>query len=121
MRVLVVEDHPIMRRVVELVLGEAGVDGEIVTSGEEAVARVQACRFDVVFMDIGLPGIDGIEATQRIVAGGQAPPIWGLTASRRQEDVDRCLAAGMVGTVEKPLTVERLRDAVAALPGPPPE
>jgi CheY-like chemotaxis protein len=114
MHVLVVEDHPIMRRVVQLMLDEAGVDGEIVGTGEEAVARVRADTFDVVFMDIGLPGIDGLEAAREIIADGHAPPIWGLTASRMEEELQRCCAAGMVGTLEKPLTAERLRGAVAA-------
>ncbi len=117
MRVLVVEDHPIMARVVERVLGQAGVDGTVLSRGEQAVALAREIPFDLIFMDVQLPGIDGIEATQMIIDAGGAPPIWGLTASIGADEHQRCLDAGMVGVLEKPLTVEKLSAAAGAPSG----
>ncbi len=117
MRVLVVEDHPIMGRVVERVLRQAGVEGTVAIDGEQAVALAGTTVFDVIFMDVQLPGIDGIEATRTIIAAGEAPPIWGLTASIGSDEHQRCIDAGMVGVLDKPLTVEKLTAAAGAPSG----
>ena len=117
MRVLVVEDHPIMGRVVERVLSQAGVEGTVATDGEQAVTLARTTAFDVIFMDVQLPGIDGIAAARMIIAAGDPPPIWGLTASIGTDEHQRCIDAGMAGVLEKPLTVEKLTAAAGAPSG----
>ncbi len=117
MRVLVVEDHPAMRRIAELVLEEAEVDAEIVGDGEQAVIRARSGDYDLILMDLNLPGIDGFEAARRIIAGGEAPPIWGMSASQLSQDSERCGAAGMRGLLDKPLTAATLKLALSAAAG----
>ena len=93
------------------------------TTGGEAVAafveaRAAGVPFDVVLMDLHLPGMDGIEAARRIRAtetGGTRTPIIALTADADPEMRDACLAAGMDGFVTKPLDRDRLNAAMADL------
>ena len=116
-RVLLVEDNPTSRRVVGDLLRSAGVTVETVGDGFEAVAAVQAGRFDAVFMDVQMPGMDGLEATRRIrsEAGRTVPadlPIIAMTAHTTAEDRQRCRAAGMDGHVAKPVDRDALFSAL---------
>ncbi|MBC2834559.1 response regulator [Gemmobacter straminiformis] len=114
LRVLVVEDHPVNRSVVEAYLDALGHRWKTVPTGEEAVALVAAEAFDAVLMDVSLPGISGIEATRRIRALPGSPqaahlPVIGCSAHVQPEDVAACLAAGMREVVAKPITPEELK------------
>ena len=88
-------------------------DGHIeathVESGEDAVEAVVKNPYDIIFMDIGLPGIDGLEATRQIRAlpgTAKTVPIVALTGHLREEKLEGCLAAGMQDVFSKPLTRE---------------
>ncbi|MDQ1288272.1 MAG: two-component system, sensor histidine kinase [Actinomycetota bacterium] len=112
LRVLVVEDNVVNRQILQLVLRKKfGIASVAVEDGESAVEAAAAEPFDVVLMDLQMPGIDGVEATRRIrERSGEGPPvILALSASTVDADRDRCLAAGMDGFLTKPVVPADLR------------
>lgn len=116
-RVLVAEDNPVNQQVIAGFLELVGCDLEIVSTGTDAVAAVRQTAFDVVLMDVQMPGMDGLEATRRIRAlggSGLTVPIIALTANAMPGDERRCLEAGMNGYVAKP--VDRVRLSAALRP-----
>lgn len=112
---LVVEDDPVNQQVTAEVLRRAGHRADVVASGVEAVTLAGERRYDVILMDMQMPGMDGPEATRRIRAlpapFGQVPVV-ALTANAMQEDVRRCREAGMNAHVAKPFTPARLLDTL---------
>ena len=120
-RVLVVEDSHGGQMVAEAMLSKAGCDVQLVSNGLEAVRAVSRQRFDIVFMDISMPVMDGLEATRRIRAlNGEAShtPIVAMTANAFPEDRDKCLEAGMNDFMAKPISADRLLELVAHWAGP---
>ena len=115
--VLVVEDNEINAIVVEGFLNHMGHEVNIVTSGEAAVETVRNQRVDVVLMDISLPGIDGVEATRRIRnldrPAASELPIIAMSAHVFQNEIAHVLDAGMNAFVGKPVSPERLAEALA--------
>ena len=115
LRVLVAEDNPINQRVVESLLYKWGHAVEIVADGEAAVRAWTEDQYDVILMDVKMPGVDGLEATERIrsaemAAGdGRHIPIVALTAQAFNEDEQRCREAGMDAYLSKPIKSEKLR------------
>jgi len=109
-RVLVVEDEPVNRELAMVLLGEAGLSVDLAEDGLEAVDRVARNRYDLVFMDMQMPRLDGLEATGRIreSAAGRLLPIIAMTANAFAEDRARCLAAGMDDFIAKPVEPETL-------------
>jgi DNA-binding NarL/FixJ family response regulator len=113
-RVLLADDDALMRAGVAVVLGSAG-DMEVVgeaADGLQAVALTRTLAPDVVLMDVRMPGIDGVEATRRIVGAGLAARVLVLTTFRHDEYVWGALRAGASGFLLKRATPERLIDAV---------
>ena len=88
---------------------------DVVGDGAEAVAAAQDRAYDVVLMDVQMPGLDGLEATRRIRAGGPnaRTPVVAVTASVFPEERQRCLEAGMNGHLSKPVRADELRRALA--------
>ncbi len=86
---------------------------ETAASGAEAVAALKRARYDMVFMDMRMPGMDGPTATRAIRASGDQTPILALTANAFAEDRKLCLEAGMDDHLVKPLEPEQLRAALA--------
>ncbi|MGJ3233127.1 MAG: ATP-binding protein [Oceanicaulis sp.] len=115
-RILVAEDNPINQEVVRGFLKLKGWTCDLAPDGAEALAAVQRSAYDVVLMDVQMPGMDGIEATRRIRAL-PAPlrdlPIVALTANAMRGDERRCIEAGMDGYVAKPIERDRLFDEIA--------
>jgi CheY-like chemotaxis protein/PAS domain-containing protein/anti-sigma regulatory factor (Ser/Thr protein kinase) len=104
--ILLAEDDEINRAMLEVNLLEAGARLVMVEDGAQAVERVRLAGpqgFDLVLMDIQMPVMDGYEAARRILQMAPALPIIGQTAHAFHEDRDKCLAAGMVGHVAKPI------------------
>jgi two-component system, sensor histidine kinase len=110
--VLVAEDHPVNRQVMAALLSSMGHRTYFVPSGDEAIAAVKRQRFDLVLMDLHMPGLDGIEATRLIRAlperGAATVPIVALTADAFTETRERCLVAGMNSFLTKPVGREKL-------------
>ena len=127
--ILVAEDNEINALLARALLTRLGHRPTVAGDGEAAVAAWRAARaagqpFDLVLMDVQMPGMDGLEAARRIRAAeaedvGQRPtPILALTANASEDDRGACLAAGMAGLLVKPLARERLAEVISALPQP---
>jgi CheY-like chemotaxis protein len=114
LRVLVVDDVDANCRLAQALLGRFGHVSEVATSGLEAVEKTTAGRYDVVLMDVQMPDIDGMEATQRIHErlGAASPRIIAITANALPGDRERCLAAGMDDYLSKPIQAQALRAAI---------
>jgi CheY-like chemotaxis protein len=115
--VLCAEDNPFGRVILNTILTELGHRADFVSSGEEAVDAVKR-GYDVVLMDVTLPGIDGLEATRRIRALADAAartPIIGISGRTAAGDEDAARAAGMDSYLRKPLSPSALSEAIAAV------
>ncbi len=109
--VLVADDESINRLVLEAYLTEHGARSVMAADGREALERVVAdgsAAFDVVLMDIQMPEMDGYEATRRIHAIAPDLPVIAQTAHAFSEEREKCLAAGMVGHLAKPVDIDEL-------------
>ena len=118
LRVLLAEDNAINRRVGELILAQLGHQVATACDGEHALLELRKAHYDIVLMDIQMPGIDGLETTRRIRAelpADQQPHIVALTASALAGDRGACLAAGMDDYLTKPLREAELRAAFAGV------
>jgi signal transduction histidine kinase/CheY-like chemotaxis protein len=116
LKVLVAEDNAVNALLVRTLLTRAGCSVTIVQDGDEAVETASAAAFDLIFLDIRMPRMDGLEAAARIRAGAgpsASAPIVALTADASQQDRTAALAVGMDEFVTKPIDAERLL-AVAA-------
>jgi len=115
--VLVVEDNPRNRKLVRDVLAHAGYTTLEAESGEDGLELARAHAPAAVLMDIGLPGIDGIETLRRLRddPATAAIPVVAVTAFAMKEDRARFGAAGFDGLLEKPIDVRALPRAVAAV------
>ena len=124
LRVLVAEDHPVNRAYLEAVLDKLGHEAVFSEDGDGAVRAMQAQSFDVVLMDLHMPGMDGFAAA-RAIRAMPAPrgrvPIVALTADAFQEARDRAREAGMDGFLTKPAHLPQLRDVLARFGGISPE
>lgn len=114
LRVLIVEDNPINRAVIWDQLVHLRHVPVAVETGFAALDRLATDRFDLVLMDMQMPGISGPDTTRRLRASGCRLPVIGVTANASTEDRKTCEAAGMTGFVAKPVTLSRLAEAIAA-------
>ena len=117
-RVLVVDDHPMNREVAALMLAASGCDVATAEDGLQAVDAIAAERFDLVLMDVRMPGMDGLEATRVIRAlptDAAQTPIVAMTADAMPEDVARCKAAGMAAHLAKPVSRAALNAMLAQM------
>jgi PAS domain S-box-containing protein len=116
LRILVAEDNPVNQKVVEMMLRKLGLSASIVNNGREAVTAVQQSEFDLIFLDVQMAVLDGIGAAREIRKHYEGkvrrPELIAVTANAFKEDGEACLAAGMDSYMAKPVTLERLREAV---------
>lgn len=113
--ILVAEDHPLNRRVIAILLDEAGLRYEFAEDGQAAVEAAASGRFDLILMDVHMPRLDGLAATQQIRTLGDARsavPIIAVTANAASEEIAACRAAGMDDFVGKPISAEALFAAI---------
>ncbi|MFI2614468.1 response regulator [Streptomyces sp. NPDC018584] len=113
-RVVLVDDQPLVRTALEMVIAQAP-DLEVVGqagTGEEAVRLVAAERPDVVVMDIRMPGMDGIEATRRITEGADGPQVIVLTTFDEDDYVYGALRAGASGFLVKDMALDDILAAI---------
>lgn len=116
LRVLVVDDHVVNRRAVELILQPFGVEATLAESGEEALELLGSEIFDAVLMDVYMPGLDGRETTRRLRASAgpnRNAPVIAVTASATAKDWEACTAAGMTAHVAKPIDPTELFAALS--------
>jgi CheY-like chemotaxis protein len=104
LRILLVEDNPANQKLATYILADRGHAVEIAGDGQEAVHLTEQNRYDVILMDVQMPGMNGLEATAAIrnrEGGGSRVPIIAMTAHALKGDRDHCLAAGMDGYLSK--------------------
>lgn len=117
--ILLAEDNPISSRVALQVLQQAGHRVVATDSGTATLAAFERGHFDLVLMDVQMPGMDGIETTKAIRARehatGRRVPIIALTAHALPQHHERCLQAGMDGYLAKPIQPPELLEAIAVI------
>jgi len=118
LRVLAAEDNVVNQKVLKAIIEPMDVDLSIVADGESAVEAWRGGAFDLILMDIQMPGMDGIEAARTIrtaehVDGRPRTPILALTANALVHQVEEYLAAGMDGHVAKPIEIAKLYEAMS--------
>ena len=111
--ILLVEDNPINALLARTLLTREGCGVDQAGGGEEALAALAVGEYDLILMDMRMPGLSGVEATRRVRALGVKTPVVALTANAFEEDRHACLAAGMDDFLVKPLTPDALRAALA--------
>ena len=111
LRVLIVDDTAVNRELVRLMLGPLGLETEEACGGAEGVTAAMARPFDLILMDVRMPGVDGLEATRVIRATSdlnRRTPILALTADVHPENAAACRAAGMDDILAKPIVAREL-------------
>ena len=113
--ILLAEDNVVNQKVALLILGRLGYRADLAASGEEVITAIHRQPYDVILMDVHMPVMDGIQATELVLA--QLPParhpyIIAMTAAAMQEDRERCRAAGMHHFISKPVQIDELITAL---------
>jgi DNA-binding response OmpR family regulator len=116
-RILLVDDEPVICELVRAMLVSPTVEVEVASDGDEALRRARACTFDLILLDVVLPGMDGINVcrTLRSESATARKPIYMLTAKAKPADVETALQAGADGHISKPFRGAELLELVAAL------
>ena len=118
LRILLTEDIPLNQKVALQMLSTYGYQADIASNGKEAVDALQRNAYDLVFMDVQMPEMDGLEATGKIRASSdiEQPYIIAMTAHAMQGDREECLAAGMDDYIGKPIRKRDLAEAIQRCP-----
>ncbi len=113
--ILVADDNQLNQQVAQELLCRVGVTAELADDGAIALEMVTTGRFDAVLMDVQMPNMDGLEATQKIRAleAFKSLPIVAITANVTKEEREKCLAAGMDDFIGKPIESEQLYNRLA--------
>ena len=111
LRVLVIEDNHDAAEALAMLLELYGHDATVFSDGPKAIEAVRTAAFDLAFVDIGLPGMDGYEVARRIRKLANAKPMLlvALTGYGQDSDKQRALAAGFDEHLTKPVKIERLQ------------
>ncbi|MBI1236853.1 MAG: response regulator [Alphaproteobacteria bacterium] len=120
LRILVAEDNVVNQQVIVGLLQMRGIEADVVGDGREALEAVQSRSYNLVFMDVQMPHMDGLAATRAIRSlhtTAALTPIIALTANARREDEAQCLAAGMNLHLAKPIRKDVLFAAMDQLAG----
>ncbi len=121
LRILVAEDNPVNQRLALRLLEKRGHEVLLANNGSEALRALERQEFDAVFMDVQMPGMDGLQATTEIRRRelGQArhQTIIAMTAHAMKGDRERCVQCGMDGYIPKPLKTGELDEVLARLAG----
>lgn len=122
--ILLVEDHPVNQKLALGLLEKWGHRATLAKNGREAIDLLAKCDFDVILMDMHMPVMGGIEATQKIRAreaddNRPRAPIIAMTAAAMQSDKEACIAAGMDDYLSKPIRAKDLLEKLLAYGGHP--
>ena len=115
------EDNPINAKVLSAILESMNVNTEIAEDGQLAIEAAEKSQFDVVFMDLQMPVMDGFQATEYLRSKAYPAPILAVTANSEQEARHKCLEIGMAEVLIKPVRNQDIKDAIARLGGKLPE
>jgi two-component system sensor histidine kinase/response regulator len=111
-RALIVEDNLVNQRVLRRILQKLGVEADIAENGQVAVERCSTQTYDIIFMDLQMPMMDGFEATA-LIRRRHTTPVIAVTANSEDEFRERAYAVGMNGFVGKPVSTELIADALS--------
>jgi CheY-like chemotaxis protein len=112
MRILLADDNAVNQALTLAILGRMGYKADLAADGQEVLDALECHQYDLIFMDVQMPVMDGLEATRRIIRllpPEQRPRIVAITANAMHGDRERCLAAGMDDYLSKPVSLEDLR------------
>lgn len=114
LRILLAEDNKMNQLIASKIFKKVGYTIDIAENGLDAIHMADLQHYDLIFMDIQMPGMDGLQATRSIIEkhGSSAPPIIAMTANVLSEDEIECTEAGMKDFVSKPFTFERLENVI---------
>lgn len=115
MKILVAEDNMINQKLITKILSQIGFQSDVVSNGIEAIDDLKRVRYDLVFMDVQMPEMDGIEATKYIVqnwSSDERPVIIAMTANVMQGDKEKCLNAGMDDYLSKPVVIDDVQKII---------
>ena len=114
LKILVAEDNLINQKLVNMILNKLGYQPDIVANGAEAVSSIYRQNYDLIFMDLQMPEMDGFEATSEIIElyGTKRPFIIAMTANAMEGDREKCLENGMDDYVPKPINIDTVRDVI---------
>lgn len=117
-QILIVEDNPTAIKVQKMILERLGFAVDCAITGEEGVELTNNNRYDLILMDLGLPGMDGIETTKQIKTANsaidnRATPIVAVTANEDPQVREQCLQVGMVEVLSKPFTIPVAKELLA--------
>ncbi len=113
--ILLAEDNPVNQKVALRVLKHLGYQADVVNNGREAIAAIESKSYDLILMDIQMPEMSGLEATEYIrereIASKLAPvAIVAITANASHDDQFTCSDAGMNDYISKPIQIDKLKD-----------
>ncbi|MFC0335036.1 response regulator [Paenibacillus sepulcri] len=111
--VLVADDNEINQKLTLRLLDKMGIDADVVSNGREAVSRAAQKRYDLILMDLRMPVMDGLEATELLLADSgedHSPVVIAMTANGQSSDRERCLNAGMADFLTKPIQAGDVRE-----------
>ena len=122
LRVLIVDDSSVMRKIVERSLRQAGLELEEVleaNNGVEGLAQAQKGKLDLILSDINMPSMDGIEFVKNLagVDSAKGVPVIMITTEGSEARVVEALTAGAKGYIRKPFTPEQVKERVSVLVG----
>ena len=111
-KILVADDQVINQIIAERIFNTLGIQPDIASNGLEVLRQCESQHYDMVFMDINMPEMDGIEATRELhkkFPGGKRPVVVAMTANSMEGDRETCLEAGMDDFLPKPLRIDELQ------------
>lgn len=114
-RILLAEDNVINQKIAKRILEKMGYNIDVAANGLEVLSAVKRQQYDLIFMDIQMPEMDGIEATGKLIetyGKERLPKIVAMTANAMEGDKERCLAAGMDDYISKPIIIEEIRNVL---------
>ena len=121
LKILLAEDNVVNQRLMKLILSQLKVTVDVASDGKEAFEMYQQKAYDLIFMDVKMPVMDGMESTKLIREFEQTSGsshqslIVALTGSEIDEHKDECFEIGMDGFIEKPIRIEMLQKYISRL------
>ncbi len=112
LKILVVEDKKVNQEIIQRMLKKLGYGSELASDGSEGIQKATDKNFDLILMDILMPGIDGFHATKQILKLGKKNKIFAITASATNDVRMKALELGFTEFLTKPLLIENLRQAI---------
>lgn len=112
MNVLVVDDNDDFRFIMKMLLSQQGIVPDLACHGEEAVERCTTTKYDIVFIDMIMPGMDGLECVRQVRKHLPQSAIYALSAGSRSEERTAALEAGFDEYYEKPMKKEMVKSII---------